>query len=167
MLFQRISIFDVLQHQERMLKDKIQSLESNYVLNASESDLVAWLAADFKLDIPVLDESKIEVEQQEKQVDVSRDPRRIFMHNVGPFYVPGIELTFIVPFTGDATFFDVQPQSAILSTAGSRAQMAKWRNPIHLCRRKSRWFISQTAIRSRTPIDQAKSAKSESIRRSA
>jgi len=125
MLFRTISIFDVLKQQENKLKDRIQSLESNYLLNASENDLVDWLVADFTLNVPILDESKIEVEHSEKQIDVSRDPQRLFFDHVGPFYVQGTEVTFIVPFTGDAAFFDIQPQNYTWSTGGSRANVVK------------------------------------------
>ena len=45
MLFNRVSIFDVLANQKQQIKQKIQSLEQNYVLNSSEDDL-AYLIHD-------------------------------------------------------------------------------------------------------------------------
>jgi hypothetical protein len=121
MLFGKFSIFDVLEGQKRQIKQKVQSLEPNYVLNASEEDLVAWLVGEFTLNVPSIDESGIHVDYEEKQIDVSRDPTRLFFERDGPFYVPGTRLTFIVPFTGDASFFDVRPQNFTYSTGGSTA----------------------------------------------
>src|SRR4051812_23396365 len=125
MLFNRVSIYDVLQSHKQKLKEKIQSLKPDYVLNASEQDLIAWLVDESKLEVPMIDESKIEIEHQEKQIDVSGDPRRMFFDRSGPFYVPGTEFTFIVPFTGDAGFFEVSPQQGVISLSGTRAAIMK------------------------------------------
>lgn len=129
MLFNRVSILDVLADQKRQIKQKIQSLEQNYVLNSSESDLVAWLVSEFSLDVPAIDEPGIHVDYGEKQIDVSRDPMRMIMDRGRPFYVAGTQVTFIVPFTGDASYFDVQPQNFTYSTGRSSAVVAK--NEIH------------------------------------
>src|SRR5436190_18049371 len=121
MLFSKYSIFDLLPAQKQKLKEKIQSLKSDYLLNASEPDLIAWLVDEFKLDVPTIDESKIEIDYREKQIDVSGDPRRMFFDRSGPFYVAGTEFTFILPFIGDGAFFDVPPQNFTFTSSGSRA----------------------------------------------
>lgn len=125
MLFNRVSIFDILADQKQQIKQKIQSLEQNYVLNTSEDDLVTWIVGEFSLDVPVIDEPGIHVDYGEKQIDVSRDPMRVFIDRERAFYVPGTQVTFIVPFTGDAAFFDVQPQNFTYSSGGSRASVVK------------------------------------------
>ncbi len=121
MLFSKCSIFDILPAQKQKLKEKIQSFKSDYLLNASEQDLVAWLVDEFTLNVPTIDKSKIEMDYREKQIDVSGDPNRMFFNHHGPFYVAGTEFTFMLPFTGDAAFFDVQPQSFTYSSSGLRA----------------------------------------------
>ncbi len=121
MLFNKYSILDVLPAQKQKLKEKLQSLKADYLLNASEQDLVASLVEEFTLNVPTIDESKIEMDYREKQIDVSGDPNRVFFDHSGPFYVAGTEFTFILPFTGDAAFFDVQPQNFTYSSSGSRA----------------------------------------------
>lgn len=121
MLFHKCSILDVLPAQKQKLKEKIQSFKTDYLLNASEQDLVAWLVGEFTLNVPTIDESKIEMDYREKQIDVSGDPNRMFFDHRGPFYVAGTEFTFMLPFTGDAAFFDVQPQNFTYSSSGSRA----------------------------------------------
>jgi hypothetical protein len=129
MLFHKHSILDVLPAQKQKLKDKIQSLKADYLLNASEQDLVAWLVEEFTLSVPTIDESKIEMDYREKQIDVSGDPNRMFFNHRGPFYVAGTEFTFILPFTGDSAFFEVQPQNFTYTLSGSRAVVRN--NEIH------------------------------------
>jgi len=70
------------------------------------------------LNAPTIDESKIEMDYREKQIDVSGDPNRMFFDHSGPFYDAGTEFTFILPFTGDAAFFDVNPQNFTYSLSG-------------------------------------------------
>jgi len=121
MLFNKCSILDVLPTQKQKLKEKIQSLKADYMLNASEQDLIASLVKEFTLSVPTIDESNIQMDYRDKQIDVSGDPNRMFFDHHGPFYVAGTEFTFMLPFAGDAAFFDVQPQSFTYSSSGSRA----------------------------------------------
>ena len=121
MLFNTYSILNVLSAQKQKLKETIQSLKADYLLNVSEQDLIASLVEEFTLNVPTIDESKIEMDYREKQIDVSGDPNRMFFDHHGPSYIAGTEFTFILPFLGDAGFFDVQPQNFTYSSSGSRA----------------------------------------------
>ncbi|HWO36565.1 MAG TPA: hypothetical protein VNO32_47890 [Candidatus Acidoferrum sp.] len=69
MLFNKHSILDVLPAQKQKLKEKLQSFKADYLLNASEQDLVASLVEEFTLNVPTIDESKIEMDYREKQID--------------------------------------------------------------------------------------------------
>jgi hypothetical protein len=125
MLFHNVSVLDVLPDQERQIKTRIQSLAPDYVLNASEADLVTSLVDEFTLDVPVLDEAGIHIDYGEHRVDVSHDPTRFIADRSRPFYLSGTRVTFIVPFTGDANLFAVQPQGFSYSLGGSKAEVAK------------------------------------------
>lgn len=125
MLFNKVSILEVLKSRNQQIKQKIQSFQADYILNASEEDFVAWLVDEFTFDVPAIDDSKIDLEYGEAQMDVSRDPMRVFLDRSQPFYVAGTKVTFIVPFGGDATFFDVQPQQFTYSMGGSKAVLFK------------------------------------------
>jgi hypothetical protein len=118
MLFRNVSVLDVLPDQERKIKAITQSLAPDYLLNASEEDLVASLADEYTLDIPVLDEAGIHVDYSEQQIDVSRDPMRFIHDRSRPFYVPGTRVTFVIPFVGDPNLFNVQPQNFTYSLGG-------------------------------------------------
>jgi hypothetical protein len=123
MLFDRFSILDVLPHQERQIKEKIASLASNVILNASEEDLVASIKDEYTLDMPELDESDIHIDYGEEKIDVSQDPMRPFIDRSRPFYIAGTRVTFIVPFSGDPALFDIQPQGFSFSLGGSHAKV--------------------------------------------
>jgi hypothetical protein len=117
LLFDRVSIYDVIQSQQQKLKEKIQSLDSDYLLNASEQDLISWLVDEFKMEVPSLDEANIEMAHREKQFDVSRGALRIMYGDSTS--IQGTEVTFIVRFSGDASFFEVMPQRSIRNISGA------------------------------------------------
>jgi len=125
MLFNRFSVLDLLPDQLRRLKAKVQELKSDYILNASEEDLVAALVDEFTLDTPVLNEEGTHTDHAEQQIDVSRDPMRFITDRSRPFYIPGTRLTIIVPFTGDGSLFNVQPRSGTFSLGVSKAELEK------------------------------------------
>jgi hypothetical protein len=124
-LFNNVSILDVLPDQLRQIKQKVQEFKADYLLNASEDDLVASLVDEFTLDVPVLDEEGAHVDHHEQQIDVSRDPMRMIFDRSQPFYIPGTRITIIVPFSGDGNIFGLQPQSGTFSVGRSRAEVKK------------------------------------------
>lgn len=124
MLFNGISIMDALPDQKRQLKEKIQGLKPDYILSVSEEDLVKSLVSEYTLDVPEIDEQEIHIDHGEEQIDVSGDPMRVFYDRTAPFYVTGTRITFIIPFSGDAGLFEVQPQNFTFSSSGSNAQIS-------------------------------------------
>jgi TIR domain len=109
-LFNKSSIFSVVLYQKDQLKETFSTV-SNAELDANTPGVVARLVDQFGINVPVLDEAKKFARTRETQVDVSRDPRRFIRDRSRAFYVAGTEVTFVVPFTGDAALFDVQPTS--------------------------------------------------------
>jgi hypothetical protein len=124
-LFNNTSILDVLPDQFRQMKKRIQELKADYILNASEEDLVTALVDELTLDVPILDEEGTHVDYSEQQIDVSGDPRRFITDRGQPFYIPGTRMTIIVPFRGDGNLFGVQPQSFAFSLGRSTAELKK------------------------------------------
>ena len=124
-LFGNASILDVLPDQQRQIKEKIQSLAPDYIMNASEDDLVAALVDEYALEVPVLDEAGIHVDYGEQQIDVSHDPMRFITDRSRPFNIAGTRISFIIPFTGDANILTLQPQAGRFSLSGSNAELLK------------------------------------------
>lgn len=55
------------------------------------------MSRDFEVNVPELHVERMTVSEEEIDIDVSQDPRRIFGHRSGPFYVKGTQLTVHVP----------------------------------------------------------------------
>lgn len=111
-LFNKADIYNVLEGQKEVVKKKVYSLESNYLLNSSETDLIDWLVSELILEVPEILDSEIYVaEHGETKVDVSRDPMRFIHDRSQPFYIQGTKTVISIPFSGDADFFDIRPST--------------------------------------------------------
>jgi hypothetical protein len=111
-IFNDTDIHSEIESREESLKRTIQDLNSNYLLNVSEEDLVHSLAEEFQMNVPVILDQEIHVaDHKETQVDVSKDPMRIkpMGHRGKPFYVTGTKVTIAVPFEGDPEFLTMRP----------------------------------------------------------
>lgn len=94
------------------LAQEIEQLEPDYLLNSSETDLVAWLADKYRINVPFIKDDEMYVaDHGEGRVDISQDPLRHIVNQSRPFYVPGTRVTLAVPFDGDAKFFQVKPNT--------------------------------------------------------
>ena len=115
-LFTRVSIFDVVHHQQEKLKAEVNNeLDGRVLEETPEEELVQRLAAKYKLDVPVLDEEKALMSHRETNVDVSGDPMRMILDRNRPFYIKGTEVTISVPFRGDPGMFQVRPTTFTLN----------------------------------------------------
>jgi hypothetical protein len=108
-LFTRADIFSVLEYRKDQFKKAFQN-ESNGELDKNAEGVIARLVEQFSINVPVLRDDEKYAKTRETQVDVSRYPNRIFF-NHGPHYVAGTEITFVIPFSGDAALFDVRPST--------------------------------------------------------
>jgi len=107
---------DVFEHVKLMAKKEIDDLETNYLLNSSEEDLVKYFVEKYSLDAPILDpNNKSILNQSEVDIDVSRDPMRAVLDRSRPCYVKGISITIAIPFSGDGAFFQYTPSSFTLN----------------------------------------------------
>lgn len=74
--------------------------------------LINRLVRDHIFEIPVLSPEKVETDEGEVEVDVSRDPRRAFFGDRDrPFYVKMAEYRFYVPFAGQKDAFFAKPST--------------------------------------------------------
>jgi hypothetical protein len=123
-LFNKIEIHAVIEEQRRRVKDRVQSIPSGKLLNASEHDLVQALVEEFRLDIPVLkDDLRYLSYSGETKIEVSGDPRYMGWEEQGPLYREGNENVIAVPFEGEAEFFKIQPNR--FTSAPPRAEIGK------------------------------------------
>jgi hypothetical protein len=78
LLFNKYEIYGVVQGQTEAVKQHVQTIPANTLLNASEYDLIQGVVEKFWIHIPTLNEAEIHIaESGETQVDVRDDPRRL------------------------------------------------------------------------------------------
>jgi len=111
LLFYKISIFDVLQHQLESLRSDVAQLASEEIDGLPEDELIRNLAAKYKMETPVLEDEKAHISYREVDIDVSGDPMRMIWDRSRPFYIKGTEITFTIPFKGDPNLFQVRPET--------------------------------------------------------
>ena len=64
-------IFGILELQKRQVQKTVQALDPDYLLKASEEDLVKSLSQEHILEVPVVDDERIAIEEvKEAQIDV-------------------------------------------------------------------------------------------------
>lgn len=111
LLFYKMNIFDVLQRRQDTMKGEISQLTAFQIGSLPEDELIRSLAANYKLETPVLEDERAHISYREVDVDVSHDPMRMIWDRSRPFYIKGTEITFTVPFKGDPNLFQVRPSS--------------------------------------------------------
>lgn len=108
-LFVKGELRGFIENRKREAFNNIQSQDANYILNVSVSDFCKYLLQKYALVSPILEETKITVDQEEKSVDVSHYPNRLIIDESRPSYVKGTEITYYVPFEGNAELFKYKP----------------------------------------------------------
>jgi len=105
----RGSLRDFLDQQKSAIKIKIDSEDSNYILNVSEEDYCQYLLKEFMLEPPELDIQNMYInDQRESDIDVSQDHNRVIRNRNEPFYLKGIRIEIAVPYTGNRGLFHFQ-----------------------------------------------------------
>ena len=114
-LFNRIALRDFLIEQENQLAKEINSLTERQALNSSPEDLVNHFVEKYQIDGVEINESGIQTDYNDIQIDVSNRFDYDFLNRSGPAYVTGTRITFYVPFSGDPRLLTCQPSTYSLS----------------------------------------------------
>lgn len=120
-LFSNARWHDVEAHQLQEMREAIESMEGNRLLNTSVDDLAGHFEQKFRIEIPTLRTEEIVVDQRETKIDVSRDHNRMIFDRSKPFHITGTEIEVEIPFTGEAEAFKVQPTT--YTSSPPRAQV--------------------------------------------
>lgn len=101
---------DFLRNRELAIAREIEFIESEDLLNASESDLCESIVTKFSLKMPEIMEDRINVSDHfETDIDVSQDRTRIIEDRNKPFHVKGTSVIIQIPFDGDSQIFSFIP----------------------------------------------------------
>jgi hypothetical protein len=109
---------------QQKMKEEIESLESNRLLNTAPADLVDYLVEKYKVEPVRLQRDDWYAEPpKEIQVDVRYDQMRWIPDTSRPALVPGERTEVRVPFEGDAELLYSQPNT--MSSSPPRAMIEK------------------------------------------
>lgn len=113
LLFSKYDLTATLDNQFKKVREHVNKLDEDYLLGASEEDLVAYLEQEFSVEPPVLGEPFI-AGSGETDIDVSHDllRRSPFGNRV---IVKGMHIRVKVPYTGDGKLFWFRPSHFTLS----------------------------------------------------
>jgi hypothetical protein len=76
-LFVKYDLHAVLQAHEAEMSSKIDAIDQNELLGIDIDQLCDYYEAEYRVDVPRLDESAVSVDQREIQIDVSQGPGRV------------------------------------------------------------------------------------------
>jgi hypothetical protein len=114
-LFIRGHLDEALRARDAQALQEVDRYDGNRLLNTSADDLCAYFFQTFKVNPLALDEAGAYADQEEAQIDVSRDPMRHIRDRSHPFYIPGVRFTLHVPYTGDGNLFHLRPNTCSLN----------------------------------------------------
>ena len=97
------------------MSNEIVSLSEDRVLNTSTEKLCEYFVEKYSIDPLVIDESAIQVDYGDAQVDVSHRFEYAVFDRSTPTYVTGTRITFFAPFSGDPELFKCRPSTFSLN----------------------------------------------------
>ncbi len=109
MLFSDGDLDSVLRALEPKLQEKVDEIPKEQFLATPEKSLLEHIVEQMRVEPIVLYEESIEMEQHETKVDVSNDPLRGPFLRESPFYVPGVKIVVLIPYSGDKGLWKIRP----------------------------------------------------------
>ncbi len=117
-LFAKYDLSSVLGHHHGMAQKEIDSCAEDYFLNASETDLTAYVVSKVSIEVPQLGDAYM-LEPTEVEVDVGHDP--MWGRGYGQSTkVKGCRVEVRIPFTGDPDLFFCRPSTFTFSPPHAR-----------------------------------------------
>ncbi|KKN98675.1 hypothetical protein LCGC14_0143540 [marine sediment metagenome] len=104
-LFSSFSLQDILTQQTQKLRQEVEALEANRLLNTAPEDLKQYLVQKYYVEPLILRREDWYADTAEVQVDVRYDSRRFIRDTGRPVYAPGERVDVYVPFEGDPELF--------------------------------------------------------------
>lgn len=114
LLFSKYDLSSSLDGQIKKVREHVNKLAEDYILNASEEDLVAYLKQEHSVAAPILGEPFI-ASSEEVDIDVTDDPMRGGSPFGGRIIVKGLEVQVRVPYTGQRELFWFRPSHFTLN----------------------------------------------------
>jgi hypothetical protein len=124
LLFCTYDLSQSLQSTQQKMREEIDNLDANRLLNTAPADLAAYLIQKYKVEPLRLRRENWFVEPpKEIQVDVRYDPMRWIQDTSRPALVPGERTEVRIPFEGESELFFSRPN--MMSSSPPRAVIEK------------------------------------------
>ena len=111
LLFNNYDLRSVLTQQDQKMSNEVASLSEDQVLNTSPDDLCKYFVEKYTVEPVVIDETGIEIDYGDAQVDVSHRFEYNVFDRSTPTFVTGTRISFFVPFSGDSELLKCKPSS--------------------------------------------------------
>lgn len=109
-LFHQAPLSAVLENQKEAVRKAVEQVPPDRMREDDEAAIVSDLFDRFVISPIQFTEGAISAEAEEAQVDVSGSWDRDTMDG-GTYYVPGVRVSYFVPFVGDKALFNYQPNT--------------------------------------------------------
>lgn len=100
-LFSSRDLRELLESRMAAMRQEIEQLDPNRLLNTSPSDLCKYLVEKYALQSPSLCSDEWSATEAEAQIDVRHDQNRWIRDRSQPFYMPGQRIEVEVPIEGE------------------------------------------------------------------
>ena len=120
-LFSSRDLRELLDSRVSALRQEIEQLDQNRLLNTSPTDLASYLVEKYSLQAPSLRREDWSATEQEAQVDVRHDPNRWITDRSRPCYVPGQRIEVEVPIEGEVEL--MHARASTFSSGPPRAEI--------------------------------------------
>ncbi len=108
-LFSKYELDRILSEGNRNMEVEVQGMKADYILGASIEDLTKNLASKYFIEPIVLLESEIYAEGTEAMVSITSRFDRY--DDNGPRFVQGMEIKYVLPFTGNSQLLRSRPST--------------------------------------------------------
>lgn len=126
-LFSTYDLSTVLENQQNLVDKEILEIPENQFMRLTEQELIDHLKSEYEIVPLTIYEDQKDMEDKEVQVDVSNDFGRDVRNRSCPFYVKGIQINIMIPYSGDSNLwrckpniFDFNPPHATMDEKNSR-----------------------------------------------
>ena len=110
-MFSEGELSSALQSNERRMRNEIDNLGEDHLLNTRQEELSEYFLQKYRVELLRIDESQIQMEYEDVQIDVSQRFGYFAYHTGRTTYVTGTRIIFHVPFSGDKALFRLRPST--------------------------------------------------------
>lgn len=123
LLFSEFDLDATMRNQLKDVSGKVGTIPRDQFLSTSEETLHEHLFSSMSPEPLILYEDRMEMEEEEVNIDVTNDPMRNPFGDRGPILIPGIKVTVSIPWTGEAQLWNMKTNPYNLNPPSGRIRM--------------------------------------------